>query len=126
MDPISNMIAIIKNGYLAKKQAINIPYSRLNEEIAKKILEAGFLEAVEVGEKDRKLKISLGYQDSKPLIRGIERISKPSLRFYTSTKKIPRILGGRGEVIISTPKGVLTGREAKKAKLGGELLLKVW
>ena len=126
MDPISNMIAIIKNGYLAKKQAINIPYSRLNEEIAKKILEAGFLEAVEVGEKDRKLKISLGYQDSKPLIRGIERISKPSLRFYTSTKKIPRILGGRGEVIISTPKGVLTGREAKKANLGGELLLKVW
>ena len=126
MDSITNTITIIKNGYLARKQAVRVPRSRLSEAVAKKILEAGFLEAVEVDAKSLRLEISLGYQDGEPLIRGIERISKPSLRFYTSVRKIPRILGGRGEVIISTPKGILTGKEAKKAKAGGELLLKVW
>jgi len=126
MDSITNTITIIRNGYLAKKQIVSVPRSRLSEEVAKKILEAGFLEAVEVDAKASKLKISLGYQDGEPLISCVERISKPSLRFYTSAKKIPKILGGRGEVIISTPKGILTGREAKKAKAGGELLLKVW
>ena len=76
--------------------------------------------------KERKLKISLGYRDGEPLLRGIEKISKPSLRVYTSAKEIPQVLRGRGEVIISTPRGILAGKEAKKAKIGGELLLKVW
>jgi len=126
MDSITNMTTSINNGYLARKQNVSVTPSRLNQEIAKSLLAAGFLEAVVLDKESRKLKLSLRYQDGQPALRGIERVSKPSLRIYTSAKKIPPVLRGLGEVILSTPRGILTGKEAKKAKVGGELLLKVW
>lgn len=126
MDPLTNALTIIKNGYLARKHSVDIPFSRLNEEVLNRMLEAGFLESVAIESEVRKLKVALRYRDGEPAVSGVERISRPSLRVYTPASKIPKVLGGRGEVIISTPKGVLTGREAKRAKLGGELLLKVW
>ncbi|MDP2720888.1 MAG: 30S ribosomal protein S8 [bacterium] len=126
MDPISDTLTIIKNGYMARKQSVQIPYSRQKEAIAKKILEAGFLASVDLDKESHSLKIGLLYKEGDSIFHDAKRISKPSLRIYTESKKIPRVLAGRGEVIISTPKGILTGREAKKANLGGELILKIW
>ena len=126
MDSIADAITIIRNGYLARKKTVSVPYSRLKKQIAEKLLLLGFLEGLEVDEKEKRLKISLRYQESEPALQAIEKVSKPSLRLYTRAEKIPKVLGGRGEVILSTPKGILTGAEAKKARLGGELLLKVW
>jgi len=126
MDPVSDMITIIKNGYLARKQLVSAPYSGLKERIAKKLLDLGFLSNVEKSSDKKTLKIELLYIEKEPVLKEVKRISKPSLRIYRASKDIPRILSGRGEVLISTPKGILTGKEAKKANLGGELILKVW
>ncbi|HEX7456290.1 MAG TPA: 30S ribosomal protein S8 [Candidatus Nanoarchaeia archaeon] len=126
MDPIANTITTIKNGYLARKKSVVVPYSRLKEDVAKKIKEAGFVESVKKTEDKRSLEISLLYENGNPAVSDIKRTSKPSLRIYTPAKRIPRVLAGRGEVIVSTSKGILTGEQARKARVGGELLLKVW
>ena len=126
MDPISNMLTIIKNGYLARKQYVSAPNSRLKKEIAKKLAEAGYIGNVTVSENKRIIKIDLVYKDKEPIVNELKRVSKPSLRVYTSSKKIPRILRGRGEVLLSTSKGILTGSQARKMKAGGEILLKIW
>lgn len=126
MSPIADMITIIKNGYLARKSIVVVSYSKVKETIAKKILETGFIESVDVQKDKRNLKISLLYKNGKPVMREVKIISRPSLRIYTPSRKIPRILRGRGETILSTSKGVMTGSEARKAKVGGELILKIW
>lgn len=126
MDPISNMLTIIKNGYLARKLFVTAPNSRIKKEIAKKLAEAGYIGEITVSGDKRILKIELLYKDKEPMVNELKRISKPSLRVYTSSKKIPRILRGRGEVFLSTPKGILTGAQARKMKTGGEILLKIW
>ena len=126
MDPISNMLTIIKNGYLARKLFVTAPNSRIKKEIAKKLAEAGYIGEITVSGDKRILKIELLYKDKEPLVSELKRVSKPSLRVYTSSKKIPRILRGRGEVFLSTPKGILTGAQARKMKTGGEILLKIW
>lgn len=129
MDTIADMLTIIRNGYLARKQNVEVVYSQQNESIVKKLIQLEFLESserVETDNKKKKLKLNLIYTNSKPALEGIERISKPSVRIYSSRSKIPKVLGGLGKVIISTPKGVLTGDEARKSKIGGELILKVW
>ena len=124
MNSIADMITIIRNGYLARKQSVELPNSKMKNEIAKKLNQLGFLESVDV--KGRTLKLGLRYENDQPAIRSIKTISKPSLRVYTSAEAMPRILRGLGEVVVSTPKGILAGYEAKKAKVGGELILKVW
>lgn len=126
MDPIANMITIIKNGYLARKQSVSVSHSRQKEAIAKKLKDLGYLESVVTKDGNRFLEIGLLYNRGIPVVRDVKRISKPSLRVYSSATKIPRILRGRGEVLLSTTKGVQTGAEARKAKLGGELILKIW
>lgn len=126
MDPIANMITIIKNGYLAKKQSVTISYSRQKEIIAKKLKDLGYVGSVVTKDRDRLLEVSLLYNRGVPVVRDVKRLSKPSLRVYSAAAKIPRVLRGRGEVLVSTTKGVLTGAEARKAKLGGELILKIW
>ncbi len=126
MDPIANIITIIKNGYLARKQSVSVSHSRQKEAIAKKLKDLGYLESVVTKDGNRFLEIGLLYNYGIPVVRDVKRISKPSLRVYSSTTKIPRILRGRGEVLLSTTKGILTGAEARKAKLGGELILKIW
>ena len=126
MSPIADMITIIKNGYLARKSIVVVPYSRVKEAVAKKILEAGFIESFDVQKDKRDLKIALLYKDGKPVMHEVKIISRPSLRIYAPSRKIPRILRGRGETILSTSKGVMIGSEARKAKVGGELILKIW
>jgi small subunit ribosomal protein S8 len=124
MDPIANMLTIIKNGYLASKKEVSAPYSKIKEKIAKKIEDLGFLEGVR--REENTLKMGLVYLDGEPVLRGIERVSKPSLRAYRQAQSIPKVLGGLGEVVLSTSKGVMTGAEAKKNRLGGEIILKIW
>src|SRR3989304_4889107 len=126
MDPIANMITIIKNGYLARKRTVSVSHSTLKKEIVKKLQEAGFIESFTQGKDNRSFEINLLYRDGKPAVREVKIISKPSLRVYSPAAKIPRILRGRGEVLVSTTKGIMTGNEARKAKTGGELLLKIW
>ena len=126
MDPIANMITIIKNGYLARKRTVSVPQSRLKKEMAKKLQEAGYIESFTEGKDKRSFEMNLLYKDGEPAVHEVKIISKPSLRVYSPAAKIPRILRGRGEVLVSTTKGIMTGNEARKAKTGGELLLKIW
>jgi len=126
MDPIANMITIIKNGYLARKRTVSVPRSRLKKEMAKKLQEAGYIESFTEGGDKRSFEMNLLYKDGEPAVHEVKIISKPSLRVYSPAAKIPRILRGRGEVLVSTTKGIMTGNEARKAKTGGELLLKIW
>ena len=126
MDPIANMITIIKNGYLARKRTVSVPHSRLKKEMAKKLQEAGYIESFTEGKDKRSFEMNLLYKDGEPAVHEVKIISKPSLRIYSPAAKIPRILRGRGEVLVSTTKGIMTGNEARKAKTGGELLLKIW
>ena len=126
MDPIANMITIIKNGYLARKRTVSVPRSRLKKEMAKKLQESGYIESFTEGKDKRSFEMNLLYKDGEPAVHEVKIISKPSLRVYSPAAKIPRILRGRGEVLVSTTKGIMTGNEARKAKTGGELLLKIW
>ncbi len=126
MDPIANMITIIKNGYLARKRTVSVPRSRLKKEMAKKLQEAGYIESFTEVKDKHSFEMNLLYKDGEPAVREVKIISKPSLRVYSPAAKIPRILRGRGEVLLSTTRGIMTGNEARKAKIGGELLLKIW
>ena len=124
MDNIGNMISSIKNSLSVAKETVVIPYSKLKMEIAKILKNEGFIK--DCSHKDNKIEIALRYHGEAPYVVGIERISKPGCRIYAKNNKIPSILRGLGIVIISTPKGVMTGKEAKKKCLGGELICKVW
>jgi small subunit ribosomal protein S8 len=105
-----------------------VPASKMKLSIAKILKAEGFISDYEVlrGKPQRVIKIYLKYIDKKPVISGLERVSKPGLRVYTQRKEIPRVYGGLGIAIISTPKGVITGRQAWHQELGGELLCYVW
>ena len=137
-DPIADFCTSIRNGYMAGKLKVQIPYSKLKEEMAKVLNEQGYLKEFKVqgsslpaGEAGLKAKrniiIELKYdQKGKPVLTKIERVSKPGLRVYKGSKKIPRVLSGLGIAIVSTPKGLLTGKQAKKKNLGGEIICQVW
>lgn len=124
MDPIANMLVAIKNGYMAKKPSITVPYSKLNLEIAKVIEDAKFIGKVE--KTDLKINIDLSYENQKPKVTEIKRISKLGLRVYTKSKDIKKVKGGKGDYIVSTPKGVMTGKKAKVQNLGGEVICRIW
>jgi len=103
-----------------------VPYSKIKAALAEKLEQLQFVQKVQADDEKRTLKIFLSYIDGQPALRGIERVSKPSLRIYTDVKNTPRVLSGLGDTILSTSKGIVSGREARKKKLGGELILKVW
>lgn len=129
-DPISDMLTRIRNGCIARMDNVNVPYSKLKTEIARILDEEGYIKSHEVL-KDKitgsMIKIYLKYgKDKKSTITGLKRISKPGLRVYARKDEIPRVLGGLGTVILSTPKGVLTGVSAKKEKVGGEIICSIW
>lgn len=124
MDPVSDMLVAIKNGYMAKKSAVIVPSSKFKLEIAKLLEKENFVS--KVSKENLKMIIELQYQDQKPKINQIKRISKPGLRVYIKGKNIRKIKGGKGKIIISTPKGLLTGEEAKSKKLGGEVICQIW
>jgi len=129
-DPISDMLTRIRNSGTAKMDIVNIPYSKLKMEIARVLGEEGYIRNFEVNKDEGPggtVKIYLKYsKDKKPSISGLRKISKPGLRVYARKDEIPKVLGGLGTVILSTSKGVLTGREAKKQQVGGEVVCYIW
>jgi small subunit ribosomal protein S8 len=126
-DPISDMLTRIRNASRALLPAIELPHSRMKESLAKILKSEGYVAEVSVdGKTIKKLKIQLKYQGKKNVIEGLKRISKPGLRKYVGATEIPRVLGGLGVSIVSTSEGVMTGTQAKKKNLGGELLCYIW
>lgn len=127
-DTISDFLIRIKNAYAARQKAIEVPYGKALEQIGKILKDEGFLGDVrwKTREKRKVLLVALLYQNRKPALLGVSRISKPGLRVYVSKKRIPIIFGGAGLVVVSTPKGIMSGKKASKKNLGGELICKVW
>ena len=127
MDPISDMLTTIRNGLKARLYSVEVPASRLKGEIARVMKESGYIaDAVTTSEFPKKLVITLKYSDKAvPAITELKRVSKPGLRRYAPVSKIPSVLDGMGLVILSTSKGVMSGAQAKKEKLGGEVICTV-
>ncbi len=129
-DPIADMLTRIRNALMARHDNVLVPASETKLAIAKILKEEGFISDYEVlkGKPDRAIKIYLRYylDDKQPAISGLERVSKPGLRMYVQRKEIPRVYGGLGIAIISTPKGLKTGQQAWHQGSGGELLCYVW
>lgn len=129
MDPIADFLTCIRNGVAAKRKEVSVPYSRLKFEIAQVLMEEGFISNLRLdGEGVKKrIVISLKYlDDGASVIRGVERVSRPSRRVYAGYNEIPRVMGGLGVAILSTPAGVITDREARRRRVGGEIICKVW
>jgi small subunit ribosomal protein S8 len=126
-DPISDMLTRIRNASRALLPAVEMPHSRMKESLAQILKKEGYVAEVSVdGKVIKKLKIQLKYQGKKNVIEGLKRISKPGLRKYVGSTEIPRVLAGLGISIVSTSEGVMTGTQAKKKNLGGELLCYIW
>lgn len=127
-DPIADMLTRIRNAGKAGHKQVRIPTSRIKASIADVLVKEGYIEAAEVqGEAvaERELCITLKYVNEQPVITRIQRVSLPSRRIYVGVADIPRVLGGMGAVILSTPDGIMTGKEAKKRNVGGEVLCEV-
>ena len=127
-DPIADMLTRIRNATTARNEQTDMPYSKMKIAIAKILKEEGYIEDFSVGtETYRSIRIRLKYAQNKvSVITGIKRISRPGLRRYARLTEIPRVRAGLGTVIVSTPMGIMTGSEARKRHLGGELLAEVW
>ena len=128
-DPIADMLTRIRNAIMVRHDFVLVPASRMKLSIARILREEGFISDYEVlrGKPHRVIKIYLKYSDkNQPVLSGLERASKPGLRVYVQRKEIPRVYGGLGIAIMSTPKGVMTGHQAWRLGVGGELLCYVW
>jgi small subunit ribosomal protein S8 len=127
-DPIADMLTRIRNAIMANHDSVLVPSSRAKLSITQILKERGFIDHYEVlkGKPQPMIKIHLKYTDSRPVILGLERVSKPGLRVYVGQREIPRVYGGLGIAILSTSKGIMTGQEAWQRRLGGELLCYVW
>ena len=123
-DPIGDMLTRIRNAALAHKKVVELPSSKLKVAVAKLLVKEGFLTSADLEEST--LRLTLTYEGKEPLLIGIRRISKPGLRWYVNKKKIPMVMGGTGIAILSTPQGVMSGKDARKLGVGGELLCEVW
>ncbi len=128
-DPIADMLTRIRNGNTANKATVSMPSSKVLVEVARVITEEGYLESysVEDTEPQKTLTVTLKYGPRRSkVIRGIKRISKPGRRIYTKAEDMPRVLGGLGIAVISTSKGVMCDRDARKLGIGGEVICYVW
>ena len=128
-DPIADMLTRIRNAIMVRHDSVLIPASRMKLSIARILKEESFINDYEVlrGKPHRVIKIYLRYSDKNhPVLSGLERVSKPGLRVYAQQTEIPRVYGGLGIAIISTAKGVMTGQQARRQGVGGELLCYVW
>jgi small subunit ribosomal protein S8 len=131
-DPVSDFLTRLRNAAKAQHQDVSIPSSKLKRELARILKEQGYIEAYELrppgpGQPGEQISITLKYtEDRKPVISGIERVSRPGRRTYVDHAHIPRIDGGMGTAIISTSKGVMTGHDARIQGVGGEVVAKVW
>ena len=128
-DPIADMLTRIKNGLATRKRYVMVPSSKLKLELARVLKAEGFVEHYDVT-KDRiqpMIRIQLKYnEESKPVVSGFKRVSRPGRRIYTKRQKIPLVLSGMGISVLSTPRGVMTGKKAYRLGLGGEVLCYVW
>ena len=127
-DPITDMLNRIKNAMAAQKPEVLVPFSKLKNEVANVLMREKFVGGVKriTKGKVKFLKINLEYQQGVPSLEGVKRVSKPGQRIYVKANEIKKIKQGFGVSVISTSKGLMTGKEARKARLGGEVLLEVW
>jgi len=126
-DPISDMLTRIRNAHRALHPATEIPHSRLKENLSQVLKREGYVADVSVeGTGKKSLRLKLKYAGRKSVIEGLRRLSSPGRRVYAHCTSIPKIRGGLGVIVLSTPAGVLTDREARKRNVGGELLFSIW
>ena len=127
-DPIADMLTRIRNANQLRYVEVEMPTSKMKEEIARILKEEGYISDFKIvdGEKHKKLVLNLKYNKKERVITGLKRISKPGLRVYAKWVDIPSVLNGLGIAIVSTSEGVMTGRDAKNKKLGGEVLAYIW
>ncbi len=128
-DPIADMLTRIRNGIMARHETVDVPYSRIKEGIAGIFRSEGFIRSYEVTGYGKKtvLRIQLKYVNNKePVLTHLRRISRPGLRVYSGHDELPRVLGGMGVLILSTPHGLLTNKQARRDKVGGEVLCEIW
>lgn len=128
-DPIADMLTRLRNALGARHPKVDIPASNVKVELARILKEEGYINTYRVADEDGKrvIKLYLKYQpDSSPVISRIERVSKPGRRVYAGSKEIPAVIGGMGINVLTTPKGLMTGKKARKEGVGGEVLCNVW
>jgi small subunit ribosomal protein S8 len=131
-DPISDMLTRIRNAIMARKTAVEIPHSKMKVELARVLLEEGYIEDYSVRDDSPfswiviKLKFVGERRDRRSVISGLKRVSKPGRRIYSRYQDIPWVLSGMGIAVLTTPKGVMTGQRARKERVGGELLCYIW
>jgi small subunit ribosomal protein S8 len=123
-DHLSDFVTRIRNGYLAGAKIVEAPNTRAVEAVAKVLAEEGYVEKVE--KKDNIISTYLKYSGKEPVIMGIRRVSRPGARIYSGSRKLPRVWGGLGINILSTPKGVISEKKARKLHAGGEIICQVW
>lgn len=124
-DPIADMLTIIRNGYLARKKNVTVPNSKAKAAIGSVLVDLGFILDSKIRH-DKEILITLKYNEDKtPVMHEIKRVSSPATRIYRDHKNIPFVRSGLGDVVISTSKGLMTGRQARSQKLGGEIICKV-
>ena len=128
-DPIADMLTRIRNGLMVRKPFVLVPSSKIKVAIAQILLEEGFVQGYEVTNErpQPNIRVWLKYDDKrKPVVGGLRRVSSPGRRVYKGKRELPWVLSGLGVAIVSTPKGVMTGREARRQGVGGEVLCEVW
>ena len=125
-DPIADMLTRIRNGYMARKKEVIVPYSGLKKGIGELLVSAGYLSKMEVKDNNKNITLELVYMEGRPAINNIKRMSKPGRRVYLRSSLIPNPLSGYGLAIVTTSQGLMSGKEAKKKKLGGEIICQVW
>jgi small subunit ribosomal protein S8 len=127
-DPIADFLTRLRNAAQANRGDVTAPYSRIKEEIARILKREGYISEFEVDtqSKPAQIKVTMRFVNRTPALTGLKRVSKPGLRKYVGSADIPRVLGGMGVAILSTSRGIITGREARKERIGGELLALVW
>ncbi|MBA2794060.1 MAG: 30S ribosomal protein S8 [Thermoleophilaceae bacterium] len=128
-DPVADFLTRIRNGLQADHDAVVLPASKLKNEMARILTEQGYVESwnVEPGRVGQSLRVTLKYtEDRRPVISGMERVSKPGRRRYVAFGEVPKVQGGMGTSIVSTSRGVMTGHDARRNRVGGELVARVW
>ena len=131
MDRVANLLSTIKNAYLVNKEAVEVPYSKQLEQVANVLKKEGFVKKVKPfkysGKAFKGLRIDLSYDDNElPVLLDLERVSKPGRRIYKKAEELGSVKGGYGVLVVSTSRGVMSGEEARKKRLGGEVICKVW
>jgi small subunit ribosomal protein S8 len=127
-DPIADLLTRVRNAAAAQKPEMFVPYSRIKADVVRVLKEEGYIidYSVDTSAERPRIKITNKIANRSSAITGLKRVSRPGLRRYVGAKEIPRVLGGMGVSILSTPRGILSGREAKKQNVGGELLAYIW